>query len=238
MQSHSCVLGSWLVCLVGQLHAFPVLFSGFLSDLSYGSTACAHSCDLGSCLLCFNSRLILLCRIFLSALSQEYNSRGQTLVSWVFGLVCLMNEIHAVTLLCPGILSGLSSVFGVKFLRSHSCVLGSCLVCLMGQLHAVYCCVLGSCLSCFLGQNSCGHIPVLGLSQEYNSRGLTPVFWVLVWFVFGAKFMRSYSCVLGSCLVCLLNEIHAVPLLCPGFLAGLSFGSTSCVPSPVVWLLV
>ena len=180
-------------------------------------------------------------------------------------LVCLRNEIHAAPLLCPGFLSGLSSVFWVKFMRSHSCVLGSCLVCLLGQLHAVLLPCLGFLFVMFFGKilaviflfrGSCiiclpvqihALIPLYPiflsalsdeLSQEYSSRGPTPVSWVLVWYVFRVKFMRSYSCVLGSCLVCLLNEIHAVPLLCPGFLSSLSCGSASDVLTPVSWVLV
>ena len=108
-------------------------------------------------------------------------------------------------------------------MRSHSCVLGSCLVGLVGQLHAVPLLSLQ-----FLA----------GLSYGSNSCGLTPVSWVLVWFVFRVNFMRSRFCVLGSCLVYLMNEIHAVQLLCPGFLSGLFSGSNSCGPTPVSWVLV
>ena len=47
--------------------------------------------------------------------------------------------------------------------------------------------------------------------------------------VLGFCLMQSHSRVLGACLVCLMGQLHAVPLLCPGFLSGLSFGSHSCV---------
>ena len=274
MQSHSCVLGSWLVCLVGQLHAFLVLSSGFLSDLSYGSTACvptpvswvlvwfvlwvkfmrSHSCALGSCLVVFLGQLHavpLLCHGFLSGLSDGSTSCGHTPVTWVlvcFVLIqdsyscvvysclpCLRNTTHAVTLLCPGMLSGLSYgstscgptpvswilvcfVFWVNFMQSHSCVLGSCLVSLRNTNHAVTLLCPG-----FLS----------GLSSGLNSCGPTPVYWVLVCFVLWVNFMRSHSCLLGSCLVDLLAQLHAVSLLFSDFLSGLSYGSASCGPTPV-----
>ena len=50
--------------------------------------------------------------------------------------------------------------------------------------------------------------------------------------------MRPHSCVQGPCLVCLKNEIHAAPLLCPGFLFEKFSGLKSCGPPPMSWVLV
>ena len=120
-------------------------------------------------------------------------------------------------------------------MQSHSCVLG--------QIHGVIFLCPGFLSGLFSGSSLCGP---------------TPVSWVLVWFVLWLKFMRSYFCVLGSCMVCLLIPVHAVPLLCvlgsclvclrgqlyavlllcPGFLSGLSHGSDSRSPTLVSWVLV
>ena len=114
-------------------------------------------------------------------------------------------------------------VLWVRFMRSHSCVLGSCVACFLDQSHAVplLCPGFLSGLSC--GSNSCGH---------------TPVSWVLVRFVFRYKFMWSCSCVLASCLDCFLEQSYKVPLLSPGFYSGLSSGSTSRGFTAVSWVLV
>ena len=173
----------------------------------------SHSCVLGSCQVCLPF--------------SGSNSRGPTPVSSV--LVWF--------------------VFWVSFMRFYCRVLGSCLLCFFGKILAVIFLFRGSCIICLPVQI---HALILlypmflsalsdELSQEYSSRGPTPVCWVLVWFVFRVKFIRSYSshsCVLASCLVCLMGQLHAVPLLCPGFLSGWSCGSNSCGQTLVTWVLV
>ena len=236
MQSHSRNLGSCLVCLMGQHHVallLCVLTVRFMRS---------HFCVLGSCLACFPGQIhavILLCPGFLCGLSCGSTSCCPTPVSWL--LVWF--------------------VLWVNFMRSHSCVLGSCLVGLVGQIHAVpllssefltsrsptlvrlmgqlhavplLClgflpdsCVLGFCLVCSMAGNH--EVPLLcpgflsGLSYGSTSCCPASVSWILAWFVLGMKFMQPHSCVLGSCLGCFLDQSHAAPLLCPGFLPGLSY---------------
>ena len=166
IRSFSCVLGSFLVCHAGQIHAVPLLCPGFLSGLSYGSTSCCPAS-----------------------------------ASWILAWF----------------------VLGMKFMQPHSCVLVSCLVCFRNTIHAVTLLCPGFLSSLSSGSNSCGR---------------TPVSWILVCFVFWVNFMRSRFCFSGSCLVCLMVQLHAFPLLCPGFLSGLSSGSNSCGHTPVSWVLV
>ena len=181
MRSYLCVLGSCLVCLMGQIHAVILLCPGFLCGLFFGS-----------------------------------KSQGPTPVSWVLFWF----------------------VFRVNFRRFHCCVLGSCLLCCISKIHAVLFLLLGSCMVCLL--NPVHVVPLLRVPgsclvclRGSTSCGPTSVSGVLVWFVFWVKFAKSHSCALGSCLFCLMGRLHAVPLLCPGFLSGLSSGSNLRSPTPV-----
>ena len=68
MQSHSYVLGSCVVGLVGQIHAVPFLFSEFLSGLRSGSNSRSPTL---ACLMGQLHAVPLFCLGFLLGLSFE-----------------------------------------------------------------------------------------------------------------------------------------------------------------------
>ena len=107
-------------------------------------------------------------------------------------------------------------------MRSHFCVLGSCLACPMSQIHAIILLCLGLLFGWFLW---------VKFMRSYSCS------WVLFCFVLWVRITRSHSCVLGACLLCLRNTTHAATLLCPGFLSGLSSGLNSFGPSPGSFLV-
>ena len=202
-----------------------------------------HSSVLGCCLICLMGQIYpvpLLCAGFLFVLSYGSNSCDPTPVSWL--LVCFVFWVNFSLSYewknsCGKLVSSkifVWFVLWVKFMRSYLCVLGSCLDCFLGQTHAVPLLCPG-----FLSGWSCGS----------TSCGPTPVSWGLVWLVFWVNFMLIHCFFLSSflssllshgsnsCLVCLPGRMHAVLLLCPGFLCGLFFGSKSQGPAPVSWVL-
>ena len=147
-------------------------------------------------------------------------------------------------------------VIRVRLLRFHFCVLDSCLVGLVGQLRAVPLLISGFFSDLSYRSTACVPTPVswvgwfvlwidelpavpilcagfLSVFSVSTSCSPTAVCRVLVWFVSWIKVMLSPSCV-----ACFLDQNHAVPLLCPGFLSGLSCGSNSCGSTPMSWVLV
>ena len=240
-RSHSCVLGSFWFVLCGQTHAVTLLCPGFFlvclmwSD-SRGHTPVSwvlfglsyvvrlkrsHYCVLGSCsfrlmwsdssghtpvvlgsfwfVLCGQTHAVtLLCPGFFLVCLMWSDSRGHTPVSWVrFGLSYVVSGHTPVS----WVLFGLSYV--VRLTRSHSCVLGSFWFVLCGQTHAVTLLCPGFFLVCLMWSDSRGH---------------TPVSWVLFVSSYVVRLTRSHSCVLGSFCFFLCGQTHAVTLLCLGFL--------------------
>ena len=245
-QTHAVTLlrpGFFLVCLMWSDSRGHTPVSWVLFGLSYVVRLTrSHSCVLGSC----SFRLILVrlkrshSRVLvfygLSYVVRLTRSHSCVLDSFWF---VLCGQTHAVTLLCPGfflvclmwsdssghtpvswVLFGLSYVVRLK--RSHSCVLGSFWFVFCGQTHVVTLLCPGFFLVCLMWSDSRGH---------------TPVSWVLFGLSYVVRLKRSHSCVLGSFWFVLCGQTQAVTLLCPGFFLVCLMWSDSRGHTPVSWVL-
>ena len=138
------------------------------------------------------------------------------------------------------VLFGLSYV--VRLTRSHSCVLGSFWFVFCGQTHAVTLLCPGFFLVCLMWSDSRGHTPVSWVLVRFVLCGQTEAATLLFpRFLFVSssvvRLTRSHSCVLGSFWFVLCGQTQAVTLLCPGFFLFCLMSSDSSGHTPVSWVL-